>query len=67
MITVVNPQSVGLSSKRLGRVTHWLENLINSERLAGASVLINRRGRVAYFEENGVRLASLQKWVFFKF
>ncbi len=54
MITVVNPQSVGLSSKRLGRVTRWLENLINSERLAGASVLINRRGRVACFESSGM-------------
>ncbi len=59
MITVVNSQSVGLSSKRLGRVTHWFENLINSERLAGASVLINRRGRVAYFESSG--LADIQQ------
>ena len=53
MITVVNPDTVGLSLNRLARVTHWLENLIHSERLAGASVLINRRGRVGYFESKG--------------
>jgi len=50
---VVTPESVGLCSERLGRVTTWLEAQITSERLAGAAVLIGRRGRVAYFETAG--------------
>jgi CubicO group peptidase (beta-lactamase class C family) len=44
---------VGLSSPRLERVTDWLGAQITSERLAGASVLIGRRGRVACFETAG--------------
>jgi len=52
-MNVVTPESVGLSSERLGRVTSWLNDQITSERLAGASVLIGRRGRVAYFETAG--------------
>lgn len=54
MIDVVIPQTVGLSQERLDRVTQWLESQITSERLAGASVLIARRGQVAYFETRGV-------------
>jgi CubicO group peptidase (beta-lactamase class C family) len=51
---VVSPESVGLSSERLGRVDDWLGEQISSERLAGASVLIGRRGRVAYFGTRGL-------------
>jgi CubicO group peptidase (beta-lactamase class C family) len=53
-IEVVSPESVGLSSERLGRVSGWLGEQITSERLAGASVLIGRRGRVAFFEARGL-------------
>jgi len=54
MIDLVSPESVGLSSARLERVTGWLGEQISSERLAGASVLIGRRGGVAYFEARGL-------------
>lgn len=50
----VNPQSVGVSAERLLRVSSWLQQQISSERLAGASVLLSRRGSVAYFEQAGV-------------
>ena len=53
-IEVVSPESVGLSSSRLERVSSWLGDQITSERLAGASVLIGRRGRVAFFEARGL-------------
>jgi CubicO group peptidase (beta-lactamase class C family) len=53
-IEVVSPESVGLSSARLDRVSSWLGEQITSERLAGASVLIGRRGRVAFFEARGL-------------
>lgn len=54
MIDTVSPESVGLSSERLERVSSWLAEQITSERLAGASVLIGRRGEVAYFEARGL-------------
>lgn len=53
MIDLVSPETVGLSSARLQRVSSWLEEQIASERVAGASVLIGRRGGVAFFEARG--------------
>ena len=53
-IEVVSPESVGLSSARLERVSEWMGEQVSSERLAGLSVLIGRRGRVAFFEPRGL-------------
>jgi CubicO group peptidase (beta-lactamase class C family) len=47
------PEDVGLSSARLEGVTRWLHAQVDSERLAGASVLIARYGRVAFCEAAG--------------
>jgi CubicO group peptidase (beta-lactamase class C family) len=54
MVELVTPESVGLSSARLKRVREWLELQVSSERLAGASVLIGRRGGIACFEAAGL-------------
>lgn len=54
MVELVTPESVGLSSARLERVREWLELQVSSERLAGASVLIGRRGGIACFEAAGL-------------
>jgi CubicO group peptidase (beta-lactamase class C family) len=54
VIDLVTPESVGLCSQRLMRVSEWLEAQISSERLAGASVLIGRRGKAAYFGTAGL-------------
>jgi CubicO group peptidase (beta-lactamase class C family) len=48
MIETVSPETVGLCSDRLQRVTDWLERQVDRERLAGASVLIGRRGHRAF-------------------
>lgn len=53
-IELVSPESVGLSAERLERVSSWLGQQIASERLAGASVLIGRRGQIAFFESRGL-------------
>lgn len=53
MLETAQPESVGLSAARLDRVGAWLHWQVDSERLAGASVLIARRGRVAYFNSTG--------------
>ena len=53
-MNIVQPESIGLSSKRLTRVSGWLEQQMDEGRLAGGSVLIGRRGQVGYFETAGV-------------
>ncbi len=50
---ITNPESVGVSSERLTRVTEWLNEQVNSERLAGCSVLFSRRGKITYFQTSG--------------
>ena len=53
-MNIVQPESIGLSSKRLTRISGWLEQQMEEGRLAGGSVLIGRRGQVGYFETEGV-------------
>ncbi len=49
------PEDVGLSSERLGRLTDVLQGYVDEGRLAGAVALVARRGRVAYLESFGHR------------
>jgi CubicO group peptidase (beta-lactamase class C family) len=58
---IVTPESVGLSSSRLHRITDWLEEQVTSERVAGASVLLSRRGKIAYFNAAGQSEVSTGK------
>ena len=39
---------VGLSAERLGRIDGWMQRWVDSGKLAGMSVLVSRRGRIAY-------------------
>ena len=39
---------VGLSADRLGRIDGWMQRWVDSGRLAGMSVLVSRRGQIAY-------------------
>ena len=47
------PENVGMSSARLQRVSDWLGEQVRCERVAGCSVLIGRRGRIAHIEATG--------------
>ncbi len=49
----VQPEEVGLSSRKLEKVDKIVEGLVASNRLAGATVIILRHGRVAYFKAFG--------------
>jgi len=49
------PEQVGLSSERLGHVSHVLREEILKGKLPGAVALVARRGRIAYYESFGVR------------
>jgi CubicO group peptidase (beta-lactamase class C family) len=42
-----------MSGERLGRVSDWLKQQVSQERLAGASVLVGRRGQQVYFDASG--------------
>jgi CubicO group peptidase (beta-lactamase class C family) len=55
--------ALGLSRTRLERVGAWLRQQADSQRLAGASVLIARHGDVGYFEAAG--MADLAQGVAF--
>ena len=51
----IRPESVGLSSKRLDRLTHHLDNYISDEKLPGGVALVLRKGKSAYFYSFGYR------------
>ena len=47
------PESVGLSSERLKRITDWLKGDIAKGIIPGAVLAISRHGKIAYFEAMG--------------
>ncbi|NCF78213.1 MAG: serine hydrolase [Proteobacteria bacterium] len=53
MLEPVDPAVVGLSKERLTQITSWLEAQVADGKLAGASTLIARRGKVAYLQSAG--------------
>ncbi|MCB1739710.1 MAG: beta-lactamase family protein [Gammaproteobacteria bacterium] len=57
----IDPAIAGFSPQRLSRVSSWLREQIDSERLAGASVLVARRGRVALLDACGLADRELGK------
>ncbi len=61
MLDDITTEAAGLSANRLNRITDWLSEQMSSERLAGASVLVGRRGGVAYFNASGMADKELGK------
>lgn len=51
----VKPESVGLSSARLDRIAQVFDAKVKAGEIPGYVALVARRGKVAYFEANGVR------------
>ena len=47
------PESVGISSERLGRMSEAMQRYIDREQLAGTVSLIARKGKVVHFESQG--------------
>ncbi len=47
-------ESVGLSSARLARIDGWMQRLIDDGKLPGVSVLVFRKGHVAYQATRGL-------------
>lgn len=54
-ITVVNPETIGFSSKRLERIDAVFSNYVKENKLAGSVILVARKGKVGYFKSFGYR------------
>jgi CubicO group peptidase (beta-lactamase class C family) len=50
-----DPEAAGLSRERLGRIGTFLKHEIADNKIPGAMMLIQRKGKLAYFEAFGVR------------
>ena len=53
-VEVVSPESVGLSSARLQNLDSLMQSHIDEKKIAGANVLIARKGKIAYFKSFGM-------------
>ncbi|MGY6277736.1 serine hydrolase domain-containing protein [Methylomonas sp. MgM2] len=56
---IVKPESVGMSSQRLKRIDQLIDQHVREKKIAGAVVLVARKGKIAYFREAG--LADVDK------
>lgn len=50
----VSPESVGLSSERLERISDLMQSHIDAGRISGAVTLVARHGKIAHLEAQGV-------------
>jgi CubicO group peptidase (beta-lactamase class C family) len=57
-LRTASPDSVGLSTERLERLSDSLQAYVDRGELAGSVTLVARRGRIAYFEAFGQRDAQ---------
>ena len=54
-VIVAEPESAGMSSERLARIDGFIQEYIDSDRIAGAVTLVARQGKVVHFEAQGWR------------
>lgn len=52
-LTKVSPEEVGMSSERLGILSQTFQDYIDGDELSGATILVARKGKIAYFESFG--------------
>ena len=54
-LRTASPESVGMSSEKLERLTLTLQRYVDDGQLAGAVAIVARRGKIAYLEAVGYR------------
>ncbi len=54
-IRIAEPESVGMSSERLGRIGQWLDRLVRDRHAAGFVSLVARNGMVVHHRATGTR------------
>jgi CubicO group peptidase (beta-lactamase class C family) len=52
-LPTASPESVGMSSERLGKITAALQNEVKDKRLPGAVVMVARKGKLVYSQAVG--------------
>ena len=52
-LPVAAPESVGMSSEKLAKVTELMNQQVTDHKIAGGVVVVARRGKVVYFESYG--------------
>jgi CubicO group peptidase (beta-lactamase class C family) len=53
-LTVTSPENVGMSSEKLAHLKPAVQSLIDNEKIAGASVIVARKGKIVLFETFGM-------------
>lgn len=54
-VRLANPESVGMSSERLGRIDAWLDGMVRDRRAAGFVSLVARKGKIVHHRAIGSR------------
>ena len=54
-LPLASPESVGMSSDRLGRIDNYFQRFVDAGEIAGAVTLVARRGKVVHYEAQGWR------------
>jgi CubicO group peptidase (beta-lactamase class C family) len=60
-LPTAKPESVGLSSERLERITKAVQKDIDDKKIAGTVTLVMRHGQVAYFKAQGMQDREAKK------
>ncbi len=53
-ILITSPEEVGMSSEKLAQVKPAVQAMIDDEKIAGASIIVARKGKIALFETLGM-------------
>jgi len=53
-LSVASPKDVGMSAEKLGLVKPAVQGLVDDKKVAGATVVVARKGKIAFFETFGM-------------
>jgi len=53
-LPITSPENVGMSSEKLARTKSSIQALIDNEKIAGASIIVARKGKIVLFETFGM-------------
>lgn len=53
-LSVASPKDVGMSSEKLAGVKPAVQGLVDDEKIAGATVIVARKGKIVFFETFGM-------------
>ena len=53
-LSVASPKDVGISAEKLAGVKTAVQGLVNDKKVAGATVVVARKGKIAFFETFGM-------------